>query len=127
MEKKEDLSTIDAYIAQFDPEVQRKLNGIRQVISEAAPDASQKISYQMPTFWLNGNLVHFAAFKNHIGFYPTPKAIEDFADELAVYKTAKGSIQFPIKDEPPYDLISRIVQVRVLENRQKLTKKGGAK
>jgi len=127
MDKKEDLSTIDAYIGQFGSEVQRKLNRIRQVIRSAAPDASEKISYQMPTFWLNGNLVHFAAFKNHIGFYPTPKAIEDFAEELAVYKTAKGSIQFPIKDEPPYDLIRRIVLARVLENRQKHTNKGGAK
>jgi uncharacterized protein YdhG (YjbR/CyaY superfamily) len=119
MDKKEDLNTIGTYILQFGPEVQRKLNKIRQVIREAAPDASEKISYQMPTFWLNGNLVHFAAFKNHIGFYPTPNAIENFADELAVYKTAKGSIQFPIKDEPPYDLIRRIVLTRVLENTEK--------
>ena len=127
MEGNKAFTTIDAYIAGFDPEIQTKLNKMRQVIHQAAPDATEKISYQMPTFWLYGNLVHFAAFKNHIGFYPTPKAIEDFAGELAIYKTAKGSIQFPIKEEPPYDLVRRMVLARVLENSQKNKVKGGTK
>ena len=126
-ETKQIYENIDAYIAEFDQEVQRKLKEIRRVIAEAAPKATEKISYQMPTFWLNGNLVHFAAFKNHIGFYPTPKAIEDFAEELSKYKTAKGSIQFPINEEPPYELIRRMVLTRVSENSSKIGNSGGRK
>jgi uncharacterized protein YdhG (YjbR/CyaY superfamily) len=110
------IKTIDEYIVQFSPEVQEILNRIRSVIKEAAPDAQEKISYQMPTFYLYGNLVHFAAFKNHIGFYPAPTGIDAFKDELSGYKGAKGSVQFPIDKPMPYDLISRIVKFRVTEN-----------
>ena len=89
---------------------------IRATIKAAAPDAKEKISYQMPTFEMKGNLVHFAAFKNHIGFYPTPTGIEKFKKELAVYEGAKGSVQFPLAKPIPYDLISKIVKFRVKEN-----------
>lgn len=109
---------IDAYIAQFPPEVQDILRQIRAVIRAAAPQASEKISYQMPTFYLNGNLVHFAAFKHHIGFYPTPNGVEAFKDDLARYKGAKGSVQFPLDQPIPYDLIRRIVEFRVTEKQK---------
>ena len=91
---------------------------MRKVIREAAPEAEEKISYQMPTFFLHKNLVHFAAFKNHIGFYPAPRGIEAFKEELAKYKGAKGSVQFPISEPLPYELITRIVKFRVEENQQ---------
>lgn len=109
-------STIDDYIAEFPPEIQDILQKIRKTIKSAAPDAEEKISYQMPTFVLCGNLVHFAAFKNHIGFYPTPSGVDGFKDELVEYVSAKGSIQFPLSAPIPYDLISRIVTYRVAEN-----------
>lgn len=116
MEVKTVPATIDEYILQFPPEVQTKLNCMRQIIKESAPDATEKISWQMPTFVLHGNLVHFAAHKNHIGFYPAPSAIEAFKQELAEYKGAKGSVQFPIDKPLPYELISRMVKFRVAEN-----------
>ncbi len=108
--------TIDEYIAGFPDAVQQILQQIRQTIRQAAPDAQEAISYQMPTFKLHGNLVHFAAFKKHIGFYPVPTGIEAFKDELAGYVGGKGSVQFPLDQPMPYDLISRIVQFRVMEN-----------
>ncbi|NRF95418.1 DUF1801 domain-containing protein [Paenibacillus frigoriresistens] len=111
--------SIDAYISMFPPEVQEILNRLREVIKESAPGAEEKISYQMPTFALHGNLVHFAAYKNHIGFYPAASGIEAFKDELSRYKGAKGSVQFPIDKSLPYDLISRIVKYRVAENIRK--------
>jgi uncharacterized protein YdhG (YjbR/CyaY superfamily) len=110
------FSNIDEYIALFPVDVQKKLQGMRTVIKAAAPQAQEKISYQMPTFYLNGNLVHFAAFKNHIGFYPAPRGIEAFQQELSVYKGAKGSVQFPMDEPLPLELISRIVKFRVAEN-----------
>jgi uncharacterized protein YdhG (YjbR/CyaY superfamily) len=119
MEGKITYESIDDYISKFPPELQEILNTIRKVIKEAAPDAKEKISYQMPTFALHGNLVHFAAFKNHIGFYPTPNGIEAFREELSVYKGAKGSIQFPLNQPMPYELISKIVKFRVAENIKK--------
>jgi uncharacterized protein YdhG (YjbR/CyaY superfamily) len=88
-------------------------------LKESAPDAKEKISYQMPTFVLHGNLVHFAAYKNHIGLYPTPSGINAFQHELSEYKGAKGSIQFPIEKPLPYQLISKIVKFRVAENIKK--------
>ena len=104
---------IDAYIAVFAPAIQEILLRIRATIRQAAPDAQERIAYQMPTFVLGGKtLVHFAAFKNHIGFYPTPTGTEKFQKELASYKHAKGSVQFPIKDEIPYQLIRKIVKFR---------------
>ncbi len=112
-------ATIDEYIAQFPEDIQQKLQEIRAVIHEAAPEATEKISYQMPTFYLRGNLVHFAAFKNHIGFYPVPSGIAAFETELAPYKRSKGAVQFPLDQPIPTELISRIVQFRVGENLQK--------
>jgi uncharacterized protein YdhG (YjbR/CyaY superfamily) len=116
-------NTIDEYIALFPAETQKILKEMRAVIKAAAPDAEEKISYQMPTFALKGNLVHFAAYKNHIGFYPAPKGIEEFKAELAAYKGGKGSVQFPIDKPIPYDLIRRIVKFRVSENLEKAQKK----
>ena len=109
-------TTIDAYIAAFPDDVQSILQQIRRTIHDAAPEATEAISYQMPTFKLHGNLVHFGAFKNHIGFYPVPSGIEAFQDELAAYKQGKGSIQFPLDRPMPFDLIRRIVEYRVQEN-----------
>ncbi len=108
------FNSIDQYIADFPPNVQDILQKIRAVIREAAPEAQEKISYQIPTFYQNGNLVHFAAYKNHIGFYPTPNAIEAFKKELSAYNGAKGSVQFPINQPIPYELISKIVKFRVV-------------
>ena len=114
--KKVGFVSIDEYIATFPEATQKILKKIRATIKAAAPDAEEKISYQMPTFTLKGNLVHFAAFKNHIGFYPTPTGIEKFKKELSVYEGAKGSVQFPLDKPIPYDLISKIVKFRVKEN-----------
>jgi uncharacterized protein YdhG (YjbR/CyaY superfamily) len=108
--------SIDDYIAGFPPDTQAILEKIRQTIRQAAPDATETIKYQMPTFTLNGNLVHFAAFKRHIGFYPAPTGIEKFQKALSVYKGAKGSIQFPLDEPIPFDLINKIVKFRVKEN-----------
>lgn len=114
---------IDEYIAGFPKDIQAILQKIRQTVKKAAPDASEKISYQMPTFYLNGNLVHFAAFKHHIGFYPTPSGTEKFKKEISGYQAAKGSIQFPLDQPIPYDLIRQIVEFRVKENSAKTKKK----
>lgn len=110
--------TIDEYIMQFPTQVQEKLTKLRLVIREAAPEAVEKISYGMPTYYLYGNLVHFAAYRNHVGFYPAPSGIEAFQEELSSYKGAKGSVQFPMNQPLPYELISRIVKYRVEENVQ---------
>ena len=107
---------IDEYIAKFPEDVREILENIRATIREAAPDAQERISYQMPTFALKGNLVHFAAFKEHIGFYPTPSGIENFMNELSQYETSKGTVRFPLDQPIPYDLIHRIVIFRVEEN-----------
>ncbi|KWX71254.1 iron chaperone [Paenibacillus jilunlii] len=115
--------SIDDYISQAPLEIREKLEAVRKVIHEAAPEAQEKISYQMPTFFLHGNLVHFAAFKKHIGFYPAPSGIEAFREELAQYKGAKGSVQFPLDKPLPLDLISRIVKFRAAENREKAAAK----
>lgn len=117
-EKKAAYETIDQYIKQFPPAVQEKLEKLRRVIKDAAPDSTERISYQMPTFYLQGNLVHFAAFKQHIGFYPAPSGIERFKEELAGYKSSKGAVQFPIDEPLPYELISRIVIFRADENKK---------
>ncbi|RZK72828.1 MAG: hypothetical protein EOO92_19540 [Pedobacter sp.] len=108
--------TIDEYISTFPEDVQTQLQAVRKTIQEAAPHAKEAISYAMPTYKLNGNLVHFAGYKNHIGLYPAPSAISQFKEELSKYKGAKGSVQFPLSKEIPLDLISRIVKFRVLEN-----------
>ena len=110
------LQTIDEYIDGFPPEVSEILQRIRTTIRESAPGAEETISYQIPTFKLNGNLVHFAAYKKHIGFYPTPSGINAFRDELSGYHCSKGAIQFPLDQPIPYDLVRRIVEFRVREN-----------
>jgi len=110
---------IDEYIAGFPPDVQAILQKIRTTIKKAAPEAEEAIRYRMPTFTLKGNLVHFAAFKNHIGFYPVPTGIEKFKRELSVYEGGKGSVQFPLDKPIPYGLISKIVKFRVQENLQR--------
>ncbi len=109
-------STIDVYIASFPDNVQGILETMRRTIKKAAPTAEETIRYQMPTFKLNGkNLVHFAAFKHHIGFYPISSGITAFQKELSVYKQGKGSVQFPLDKPMPYDLVRRIVLFRVNE------------
>ncbi len=111
---------MDEYISAFPKEVQTTLEKIRRVIRESAPKAEEAISYQMPTFKLDGkNLVYFAAWKNHIGFYPTPSGTEAFKKELSLYKGAKGSVQFPMDKPIPYDLVKRIVKYRAKENLEK--------
>lgn len=110
---------ISEYIALYPDEIQEILQKIRDTIQQAAPEAREKISYGLPTFYLQGNLVHFGAFKNHIGFYPTPSAMVPFEEKLAPYKKAKGSIHFPLDQPIPYALIDKIVRFRVKENMQK--------
>jgi uncharacterized protein YdhG (YjbR/CyaY superfamily) len=109
-------TSIDEYIASFPENTQKKLQEMRKIIHQEAPDASEKISYQMPTFILNKNLVHFAGYEKHIGFYPTPSGIKAFENEIAKYKYAKGSVQFPIDEKLPRELIRKIVKFRVKEN-----------
>lgn len=113
-----DTSTnvIDQYIASCPAEVQELLYSLRKIIKETVPEASEKMSYGMPTFALHGNLVHFAAFKNHIGFYPAPSGIENFREELSKYKSSKGAVQFPLDQPIPYELVREIVKFRVAEN-----------
>ena len=117
MDKPNNKTTIDAYIKTFPQNVQEILEKVRQIIHKEAPEAVEAISYGMPTFKLNGkNLVHFAGWKEHIGFYPTPSGIEKFKKELSHYQGAKGSIQFPLNQPIPYDLITQIVKYRIEEN-----------
>ena len=113
---------IDEYIAEFPKDVQKILEHVRATIKKAAPAAEEKISYGIPTFTLNGNLVHFGGFKNHIGFYPTPTGTETFEKELSVYKTGKGSVQFPLDEPMPLHLITQIVKFRVQKNLAKAKK-----
>jgi uncharacterized protein YdhG (YjbR/CyaY superfamily) len=119
--------TIDAYIAGFPPDVQAILEKVRATIRKAAPDAEETIKYRMPTFTLKGNLVHFAGFQRHIGFYPVPTGIEAFKKELSVYVQGRGSVQFPLDKPIPYSLITRIVKFRVKENSAKAKAKGKKK
>lgn len=115
---------IDEYIAGFPKDVQEILGKIRMTIRKAAPDAEETIKYQMPTFTLNGNLVHFAAFKKHIGFYPVPRGIEAFKDELSGYEGEKSTARFPLDKPIPFDLIRRIVKFRVRKNLERAGVKG---
>jgi len=113
---KKQFRTIDEYIETFPKDVQPILEKVRQTIRKAAPKAVEAISYQMPTFKLNGKgLVYFAGYKSHIGFYPIPSGVEAFKKELSKYKQGKGSVQFPLAEPVPYDLVKRIVQFRVKE------------
>jgi uncharacterized protein YdhG (YjbR/CyaY superfamily) len=115
---------IDEYIADFPLDIQEILKKVRATIKKAAPDAEEIINYGIPTFTLKGNLVHFAGFKTHIGFYPTPSGIEKFKKDLSVYKWAKGSVQFPLDKPIPYGLITKIVKFSVKENMEKAKGKG---
>jgi len=108
--------TVSAYIASFPTATQKIMEQLRTTILQAAPDAEETISYQMPAYIYLGMLVYFAAYKNHIGFYPTPSAITVFKDKLASFKGAKGSVQFPLDQPLPHELIAEIVQFRVQEN-----------
>jgi uncharacterized protein YdhG (YjbR/CyaY superfamily) len=110
------IETIEDYIAQYPGDVQRILKKLRQTIREAAPEAQEVISYRIPTFRLNGNLVHFGAFKDHIGFFPTSSARENFDKELSKYEGGRGTIKFPLDEPIPYDLVRKIVKFRVKEN-----------
>ena len=120
---KNTYNNIDEYISTFPGDIQAILQKVRLTIREAAPQAQEAISYQMPTFKLEGNLVHFAAHPKHIGFYPAPSGIEHFQNELSGYVTSKGAIQFPINQPIPFDLIGRIVKFRVQENLEKAAAK----
>jgi len=111
--------SIDAYIAAFPADVQQVLEEIRATVQKAAPHAKEAIKYAMPTFTLNGNLVHFAAFKKHIGFYPVPQGNAAFDDELSKYKQGKGSVQFPLDKPMPLALITRLVKFLVKRNLEK--------
>jgi uncharacterized protein YdhG (YjbR/CyaY superfamily) len=123
---------IDEYIASYSPEIQEKLQQMRQVIRKAAPAAEEKISYRMPAFTLSGMLVYFAAHTNHLGFYPFTSAIKAFSHELSRFHTSRGGIRFPYRDPLPVDLIARIIEFRVKENTiraemKKLNKRAGRK
>lgn len=116
MEGKNTVKTIDEYILQFSPEIQEKLQTMRKIINESAPEAEERMSWQMPTFYLHGNLVHFAVHKNHIGFYPGPSGIAEFKQKVSEYKNSKGAVQFPNDKTIPYEMIAEIVRFRVVEN-----------
>jgi len=118
---------IDAYIAGFPSDIQEILQKIRITIKAAAPEAEETISYKMPTFNFKGYLVYFAAYKAHIGFYPAPNGYEEFKEEIAAYGGGKGTLQFPYDKPIPYDLISRIVKLRLQENSEKAAAKGKKK
>ena len=123
MAERPTVGSIDEYIAEFPAETQEGLKELRALIRAAAPDATETISYAMPTFDLNGkHLVHFAGFAHHVGLYPMPSGIEAFKDELEPYKNAKGSVQFPLGKPMPWDLIRRIVEYQVGENARKASK-----
>lgn len=121
------IKDIESYIAGFPATTQVLLQQIRNAIKEAAPDATETINYQMPTFQLHGNLVHFAGYKKHIGFYPSPSGIAAFESEIAQWSYAKGSVQFPLNEPLPIELIQRIVSFRVKENLEKALKKNKKK
>jgi uncharacterized protein YdhG (YjbR/CyaY superfamily) len=117
------MDTIDEYIETFEPKIQKTLTEIRNFIKKEVPEAIEKISYGMPTFYLNGNLIHFAAFKVHYGFFPSPSGIDAFEVELAPYRTGKGTLCFPFDKPLPWDIIRKVVQFRVRENLNKVRNK----
>ncbi len=120
---KTQFKTLDEYIKTFPPEVQAILQKMRTTVHRAAPEATEAVSYQMPAFKLNGDLVYFAAFKHHIGFYPLPSGTATFEKELEPYKRSKGAVQFPLDKPIPYDLVEKMVKFRVKENLSKPPKK----
>ncbi len=118
---------IDDYVARHPPEVRARLSALRAVIRRHAPAAEERISYRMPTFYLGGNLVHFAAFARHVGFYPGSAAVAAFQKEIACYKSAKGSVQFPHSEPLPLELVAAIVQFRVAQQAQKPAPRSAAR
>ena len=116
MKSRQAPKNIDEYIADFPSDVREILEKIRGTIRKAAPGAKETISYQMPTYTLHGNLIHFAAYKQHIGFYPAPRGVEQFKEELSAYEGGKGTIRFPLDKPIPFRLISKIVKHRVKTN-----------
>lgn len=115
---------IDEYIAGFPPDVQKILQKVRATIRKAAPAAEETISYQIPTFTLNGTyLIYFAGYKKHISIYPAPRGAEQFKKELSAYEGGKGTVQFPLDKPIPFDLITRIVKYKVKENLEKVKAK----
>jgi uncharacterized protein YdhG (YjbR/CyaY superfamily) len=128
MEKtKKKITSVDEYIQQYPNTIQRTIRKLRKVIKESAPNAQEKISYNMPAYFQEGNILYFAVFTRHIGFYPLPGGIKKFEKELSKYKQGKGSVQFPIDQPIPYNLIQEIVKYRVKENLAKAKKKSGKK
>jgi uncharacterized protein YdhG (YjbR/CyaY superfamily) len=123
VERRKQFSTIDEYIASFPKQIQDILKELRRTIKESAPQAQEAISYQIPTFKLNGNLVHFGAFKDHIGFFPTSSGVAAFRKELSEYEVSKGTIRFPLDKPIPFDLVRKIVKFRVNKNLQKEVKR----
>lgn len=121
------ITTIEKYILDFPIDVRKKLLSLQNLIHKIVPDATEAIKYGMPTFVLQGNLVHFAAYQHHIGFYPTPGVITHFEKELKNYKTSKGAIQFPIDDPLPFELISSMIQYRLKLHQENLALKEMAK
>jgi uncharacterized protein YdhG (YjbR/CyaY superfamily) len=121
--EKSPAKNIDEYIATFPSDIQKMLQDMRATIQKAAPQAEEAIKYAIPTFVLNGNLVHFAAFKNHIGFYPAPQGLAEFKDELSKFKGSKGTVQFPLDKPLPLSLVTKIVKFRVKTNSEKGKKK----
>lgn len=115
--------SIDEYIASYPPPIQRTLRQVRLTIRKVAPDAQEVMKYGIPTFVYHENLVHFGGFQKHLGFYPTPDGISEFADELASYESAKGSVQFPYDRPIPFDLITKIVRFRVKQVDHKMAAK----
>jgi uncharacterized protein YdhG (YjbR/CyaY superfamily) len=113
------MITIDEYIETFEPKIQKTLNEIRNFIKNEVPQASEKISYGMPTFFLDGNLIHFAAFKNHYSFFPSPSGINEFEKEIAPYRSGKGTLRFSMEQPIPYEIIRKVIQYRVAENLNK--------
>ncbi len=123
MQSKEAAISVEQYCKSFPTEVKRRLLALRKLVRELAPDATEKISYRMPGYFLHGRLVYFAAHKSHIGLYPMASGIEKMASQLKGYKHAMGSVQFPNDQHFPLPLIRQIIEFRVRENRQKATKK----
>ncbi|MDR1600941.1 MAG: DUF1801 domain-containing protein [Tannerella sp.] len=115
----EKIKTIDEYITGFEPAIQKTLNELRNFIKSEAPEATEKISYGMPTFYLNGNLVHFAAFKDHYGFFPAPSGINAFEKELIPYRSGKGTLRFPFNKPIPWGILKKVIRYRVEENLKK--------
>ena len=113
------FESIDEYISSFPTQVQKKLRQLRRLIHDQAPEAQERISYQMPAFYLKGNLVYFAAYSRHIGFYPTASGIRAFQSKLSKYKNSKGAVQFPLDEPLPTELVKKMVRFRVRENTRK--------